>query len=194
MTWMFTKAEVKRNLIGALEVALFIPDARKRFGNTTGEAVRSFFVPLLLLPIGVFMIYLQPEFLNLKKFANGFTILYCFEAAISLCAFVFFVRWIAQKIGRLEHFNQFVIALNWLFVPSTLLLMPIFVMLLTGMHSWHELYPLSICAVVYTYSFMGYMAKCILRVPWEIGGFLAIVSLMIDSFLQQMLQLVNSVV
>jgi hypothetical protein len=87
-----------------------------------------------------------------------------------------------------------VIALNWLFVPSTLLLMPIFVMLLTGMHSWHELYPLSICAVVYTYSFMGYMAKCILRVPWEIGGFLAIVSLMIDSFLQQALQLLNSVV
>lgn len=194
MTWMFTKAEVKRNLVGALEVALFIPDARKRFGNTTGEAVRSFFVPLLLLPIGVMMMYLQPEFLNLKKYANGFTILYCFEAAISLCAFVFFVRWISMKIGRLEHFNQFVIALNWLAVPSMLLLSPIFVMLITGMHSWHELYPLSICAVVYTYSFIGYMAKCVLRVPWEIGGFLAIIAMMIDSFLQQLLQVVNSVV
>lgn len=194
MTFMFTKSEVKRNLLGALEIILFMPQARTRFGNTTGEAARSFFVPLMLMPLGVLMIYLQPEFLNFKKFASVFTFIYCLQAAISLCAFVFFVSWICGRIGRREHFNQFVIALNWLTVPGTILLLPIFALLVSGAYSWDELKPLALCAVIYSYSYVAYMMKSVLRVPWEIGGFLAIVSFMMDNFMDQLLQVANSVV
>ena len=54
---MISKEEIKRNLLGALEVALFMPDARKRFGSSNEEALRSFFVPVILFPLNMLVFY-----------------------------------------------------------------------------------------------------------------------------------------
>jgi hypothetical protein len=194
MIYMFSKSEIKRNLLGGLEVALFMPQARTRFGNSTEEAVRSFFLPLMLMPLGIVMLYLQPELLNIKKFANAFAIMYCLQTAISTCVFAYCVYWLSHKMGRREHFNQFVIALNWLSIPATVVLLPVFALLMSGAYGWQDLYPLAISAVIYTYAFTGYMAKNILRVPWEIGGFIATVGFMIGDFMDRMLHIVNSIV
>jgi hypothetical protein len=55
---MFTKTEIKRNLVGGLEVALFMPTAKRWFGDGVEEAVRSFTIPILLLPVSLLMVYL----------------------------------------------------------------------------------------------------------------------------------------
>ncbi len=38
---IFTKEEVKKNLLGSLEAALFMRETTTRFGNTADEAIRS---------------------------------------------------------------------------------------------------------------------------------------------------------
>ena len=57
---MFKKEEWKRNLLGSLEVALLMPVARTRFGNNAEGAIRSFFIPLLLLPMTLVTVYVFP--------------------------------------------------------------------------------------------------------------------------------------
>ncbi len=169
-----------RNLQGALEVALFMPAARTRFGDTKEEAIRSFFVPILLFPLTIAAIYLYPKPEIVHHSANMLSLLYSLRLASIWFIFFGAVYWITKEIDRKKYFYQFVIASNWLTIPATIVFIPVAWMLLAGIHTWAELYPFMICLMLYTYALTAFMAAYILRIPWELAGFIVFVGMAIN--------------
>jgi hypothetical protein len=184
---MFTKAEIKRNLLGALEVALFMPVARKRFGTTYDEAVRSFIIPILLFPASLALVYLYPAHGLEHSSANTIALMYSLRMAASWFMFFGSVYWIARETGRRDHFYQFVIASNWLSVPATVVFLPVLWMLFNGTHTMAELYPFMVCVMYYTYAFTAFMAAHVLRIPWELAGFIVFIGVAVDNSTQHVL-------
>jgi hypothetical protein len=184
---MFTKDEIKRNLLGALEVALFMPVARKRFGNTYDEAVRSFIIPILLFPITLGLVYFHPAPAIEHASQNSIALMYSLRMAATWFLFFGSVFWIVNEIDRKEHFYQFIIASNWLSVPATVAFLPVIWTLFTGSHTLNELYPFMMCVMFYTYAFTAFMAAHVLRIPLELGGFVVFISMVINNSTLDML-------
>ncbi|MBI4030584.1 MAG: hypothetical protein HY370_02815 [Proteobacteria bacterium] len=190
---LFTKEEIKRNLLGSLEVALLMPVARKRFGKTYNEAVRSFVIPILMFPFAMALVYAHPH-PNLADASNNtIALLYSLRTFLTWALFLGSVYWIVKQIDRKEHFWQFVIATNWLAVPATVIFLPVMWMLFSGAHTWAELFPFMLSMVGYTYFFTAFAAAYILRLPWELAGFIAMISFMINDWTGQLLSFVGEI-
>ncbi|HEY8191215.1 MAG TPA: hypothetical protein VIG74_02230, partial [Alphaproteobacteria bacterium] len=115
----FTREEIRRNLLGSLEVALFVTSARSRFGSTPDEALRSFIIPVILLPVTLFAVYLSPRPELADQSANIIALLYVLRLFASWVMFLGSVYLLARNVDRNEYFCQFVTAANWLAVPAT---------------------------------------------------------------------------
>lgn len=178
---MFTKEELKRNLLGSLEVALFMPIARQRFGNSYDEAVRSFIVPILLFPLTLAAVYLFPQHDADNVSANTLAMLYSLRMAASWALFITAVYMIVREIDRRDLFYKFIIANNWITVPATAVFIPVAFMLLSGRYTWDELYPFMMCLMLYSYAFTAFMVAYILRVPWELAGFITFMGVTINN-------------
>ncbi len=191
---MFTKHGLKTHLLGSLEIALLMPVARTRFGNTAEEALKSFFVPLFLLPISMLAIYAFPPPELADDTANAIAVLYTFRLAISWGLFFGAIYWISGQIDRREHFFQFVIANNWLAVPATAIFIPVWWMLFNGSYSWAELAPFMSCLIIYTYGCTAFVANRILRIPWELACFIAFIGYSINDNTLDILHWIGAII
>jgi len=178
----FTKEEVKRNLLGSLEVALFMPIARKRFSTDADEAIRSFIIPTLLLPVTLMFVYMFPKPELADDSANTIALLYSLRMLLTWGMFLGSVYWLTKNLGRKEYFCQFVIASNWLTIPATLIYFPVAWMMLSGAFDWQQMYPFMFSIMIYTYAFTTFMAAYVLRVPWELAGFITMISIMVNNY------------
>ena len=172
------KEESKRHLLGALEIALFMPEARARFNNDYNEARRSFLIPLLLFPLTLLLIYFSPE--SAHKSAGNLALLYGLRLLINWAVFLGVVYMIARKINRKDYFLPFVTANNWITMPTTAAFLPVIWMMTTGSHSWEELYPFMVCLLFYGYGCTAYIAAQTLRIPWELAGFIAVLAMTVN--------------
>ena len=174
-------SEVKRNLLGSLEVALFMREGRDRFGDTLSEAIRSFSVPILLFPLTIATVTMYPSTGIADNSANTIALLYSLRLAFIWLFFFGSVYLITKEIDRKQYFYRFITATNWLTVPSTVVFIPIAYLLLAGTHTLDELYPIMVCIILYTYAFTAFMATHVLRVPWELAGFIVFVGMAISN-------------
>lgn len=178
---MFSKAEVKRNLLGTLEVALLMPAGPKRFGNSYDEAVRSFLIPILLFPLTLAALYLYPHPDIANSSRNTLTLLFSLRLGLSWLMFFGIIYWMMKKVDHLEHFCRFVVGTNWLAIPATVIFFPVAVMLLSNAFTWDELYPFMKFLLFYTYAFTAFLAIHALIIPWELAGFIAFLAIMVDN-------------
>lgn len=173
---MFSRQEIKKNLLGCFEIVLFMAKGVERFSESRQAAIKSFAVPLLLVPVALLITSVKstgyPVFLLVALHGARFIITYSL--------FMIIVYFLTQQIKRQEHFYQFVNAYNWLAVPSTLLILPILVALTMGLYTWEELEQYAIFTVLVSYVFSAFIMTHALRIPWEMGGFVAIVGMCID--------------
>ncbi|PJB70296.1 MAG: hypothetical protein CO093_08500 [Alphaproteobacteria bacterium CG_4_9_14_3_um_filter_47_13] len=182
------RQEIKRNLLGALEVALFMPVARTRFGDTKEEAIRSFIVPVLLFPLILIALYTYPQILMTDypetlagQSPHVISLMYGLRMLAMWGAFFSTVYWIAREIDRKKYFYQFMIASNWLTLPATIIFLPVGWMLVTGAYSWHDLSAFTMFLMLYTYAFTAFMSAYVLRVPWELAGFIVFISMFLNN-------------
>lgn len=177
----FSKEEIKRNLLGGFEIALFMQNGAKRFGNTYDEAMRSFVIPILLFPFSLAAIYAfpTPEIAGASK--NMLTLMFSLRLTFSWLAFFGAIYWILKRLDHMEHFYRYVIATNWLTIPATVVFIPVAVLLLYGGDfTWVQLYPFMKFLVFYSYAFSAFMAVHVLIIPWELAGFFVFLTMMID--------------
>ena len=172
-------AEIKRNMLGGLEIALFMPIGRTRFGESRDEAIRSFIVPALLFPLTLLAVYLSPRGGGIDS-ANMISLLYSLRMLAVWVVFFGTVYWIARETDRKKYFYKFVIASNWLTVPASIVFIPVLWLLMNGTHTWQELYPFMICLLLYTYAFTAFMAAYVLRMPWELAGFITFIGMCVN--------------
>ena len=177
---MFSKAEIKRNLLGTLEVALLMPAGPKRFGNSYDEAARSFIIPILFFPLSLVALYLYPDAEIAAASKNTFSLLFSLRLFFSWLLFFGIIYWLMKRVDHLDHFYRFVTGTNWLAIPATVIFLPVAVMLLSGAFSWDELYPFMKFLMFYTYAFTAFLAIHALIIPWELAGFIAILAISVD--------------
>lgn len=187
----FSRDEVRRNLLGTLEVALFMPESRTRFSPNADEAIRSFMIPTLLLPATLLLVYLSPRPELADSTANTIAFLYSLRMVMGWALFLGCTYWLAKSVNRKEYFCQFVAATNWLAIPATLIYLPVALMIASGAYTWTDLYPFTVCLTIYTYAFTAFMTAYILRVPWELAGFVAVISVMVNNYTSDLITFVG---
>lgn len=178
---MFPKGEIKRNLLGCLEIALLMRQGRNRFGNSQEEAIRSFIVPILLSPLVLLAIMLYPSAEISQVSRDTLSLMYALRMAAVTAIFLGAVWWIVREINRREYFLQFVIAMNWLSVPATVLILPCLYLIFSGHYTWDELYPFTCVLMAYSYLFTAFMASSVLRIPLELAGFITFISYAVNT-------------
>jgi len=177
---MFNRDEIKQNLLGALEIALFMRSGAERFCAGRTGMMKSFVIPLILLPLTLLTILsAHPagtlDATSMKMLAA----LYSLRLFVYLGAFLAFVYTMAKTMDRLDAFYRFACANNWLSIPAALLMAPLVIAFLNGAYSWTEIYPIMVCITLYAYAYTAFMATYVMRIPMELACFIAIAGMAI---------------
>lgn len=178
---MFARGEIKRNLLGCLEIALLMRRGRDRFGDNYDEAMRSFIVPILVSPVILLVIMLYPAAEISAVSRSTLALMYALRMFAVTALFLGAVWWIVGELDRREYFLQFVTASNWLSVPATVMILPSLYLTFSGHYTWDELYPFTCIAIAYSYFFTAYMAAYVLRIPLELAGFITFIGYMVNT-------------
>lgn len=177
---MFTKGELRQNLLGTLEIALFMRSGTARFARSINDMKKSFIIPALALPLTLIMVLAAHPAQGLSSGAMNILIaIYSLRLVLFLGLFLGLVYAVAKKMDKLENFYQFATANNWLMLPAVAVTLLPVLGLATGLYSWSEIQPLIIMATFYTFACTAFTITHVMRVPWELAGFAAITGLAI---------------
>ncbi len=173
---MFSLKDIKANLLGCLEISLFMRHGIERYDNSRVAAIRSFLIPLLLMPVAL---YVTAALDDSGGPYTGLIVLHGFKLVIAIVLFLTIVYFIAKQYDRQEHFNRFVSISNWSSIPAMLLVAPILYLVLTGQDTIPlESYAVFITLLGYVYS--AFIITHCFKMPWQLGGFIAILGMAID--------------
>jgi hypothetical protein len=190
---MFHKTEIRRNLLGILEIALFMPQGAKRYTADKNAFKSSFLIPLAVLPLSLItLIAAHPESSLDTASLHVLTLIYALRLFISLGLFLAVVYCMADKMGKRDDFYRFAIANNWLALPPALIMLPLSLGFLNGVYSWDEIYPLMVVITLYSYACTAFMATHILRIPYELACFIAILGMAIHQTSLQALKAITA--
>ena len=172
---MFAKKEWKQNLLGVFEICLFMPSGVERFQNTRSAAIRSFVIPLALLPIAMFALVTMSEGFSYSLIVS----LHLLRMIFAFAVFFTVVYFLCRQFDRQYHFYRFLNVANWSNVAGAVLTLPISLYFLAGLEvETLESYAVFITILGYIYS--AFILTNCFKIPWEMGGFIAIVGLAID--------------
>lgn len=172
--------EIKTNLLGSFEVALFMRDGPKRFGNTYHEALRSFLIPVFLFPASVLAFYLSGAPAVIGTEENTLLILLSVRVLLIWALFFGIVAWLLKHVDHMNHFYRFVIATNWISIPATVAFFPVMAFILNGSYSWSEIYPFTTFVMFYAYAMIAYAAVYALVIPWELAMFITMIFMVVN--------------
>lgn len=177
---MFAKGEIRQNLMGCLETALFMRGGATRFCDSRKGMIKSFAIPALLLPLTLItVLYAHPSETLSATSANFLIAIYTLRLFVYLGLFLAFVYTMAKQMDKLEDFFRFATANNWLTIPAAALMLPLVVSFLTGHHTWADIYPMLVFITLYSYAYTAFMAAHVMRIPMELAGFIAIAGMAI---------------
>lgn len=172
---MFSRDEIVQKLLGCFEIFLFMPRGIDRFESTKSQAIKSFLIPIILLPFTMIVMIALSSGYSWNLLISVHSVRVVVSLALALGAIYFLVL----QFNRVEFFYKFLNAFNWFNIPAVALTFPIIGALLLGYDtSIMESYAifLTLLGVVYTAFIVSYA----FRLPWELGGFIAILCLAID--------------
>ena len=180
---MFTREELKNNLIGCAEIALFMPNGVERYDSSKSAAIRSFLVTLILLPAVVAVWAYRAG-----SVPAGLVVgLHLAHFVLSALLFLTVVYFLSKQYNREEHFFRFITAVNWQGVTGVFLVFPVLAAVLFGwdIEPWENY---SIFVTLLSYVYTGFIVTYVFRIPWELGGFVAVIALAVD---QNLLEVVK---
>lgn len=176
---MFTASEFKRHLLGVFEISIFMKAGVSRFDPDFNTMLRSFFWPLLVLPVAVVMasLFSPSETMNdsfgLLLFLHFIRIVV--TTGLSLTAIYFF----AKKIDRSQYMLQYITVSNWFEIAMFIIVSPILLILMAG-GVVDDVKNYAIFVVCLGIVYNGYIATHAMRIPWELGTLVAVSLLFIQ--------------
>lgn len=177
---MIKTDEIRQNLLGILEIALFMKGGEKRFAPSRQAMLKSFLIPLVLLPLTIFTVLAaHPEGAIDTTSMQILAVIYSMRLFVYLGLFMAFVYALAKSMDRLENFHRFVTANNWLTIPAAVLMAPLVIMFINGHYEWADIYPLMVVITLYSYAYTAFMATHVMRIPMEMACFIAIAGMAI---------------
>lgn len=174
---MFTKAEFKNNLMGCLEVFLFMPCGLERFSNERRDALRSFMIPLILLPVTLTIIMFLPDEAGAPL--SVAVPIHFVRIILAVVLFLAAVYFLAKQFGREEYFYKFLNVSNWFNIIGFTLILPFVYGIFSGQDMVaFEAYAVFVTLVGYVYT--AFVLTYCFKLPWQMGGFISIIGLAID--------------
>ena len=177
---MFKEKEIRKNLLGCLETALFMRRGADRFCATRSSMRKSFLIPIVLLPLTLITVLsAHPAEALSATSMQVLTVIYSLRLFIYLAAFLAVVYTMARTMDKLDDFYRFATANNWLTLPAAILIAPLVATYMNGHYDWAEVYPLMVFITLYSYAYTAFMAAHVLRIPMELACFIAIAGMAI---------------
>jgi len=171
---------IKTNALGALEIALFLKKGSTRFTSDTKSLKRSFLIPILLLPLTLITVfYAHPHGALASEATQILAIIYTLRLFVYMALYLGFVYFMAKTLDKTEQFKKFATANNWLTLPAAAAILPLLYLFLNGAAGWAEIYPMMVVVTLYSYAYSGFMIAHIMRIPYELAGFIAIAGMAI---------------
>ena len=172
---MFSKDEIFRKLLGCFEVLLFMPRGVNRFEGSKEQAIKSFIVPIVLLPLMlIVMVALSPGYSW-----NLLIVIHLVRTVVTIALGLMAVYFLTVQFKRSEYFYKFLNVSNWFNVSNVALTFPIIGALLLG-YDMTIMESYAIFVTILSVVYMAFMVSHVFRLPWELGSFIAIVCLAID--------------
>jgi len=172
---MFSKKDIRNNLLGSFEIALLMPRGFKRFSDSRAAAMNSFKLLFFFVPLVLAVKYFLAETQSVNTL-----LFYTPEILFTYVAFLGFVYLFAKQYERLEHFYKFITISNWFNVITIVLVMPVLVMLVIGAYPVEVFTSYAVFITLVGYFYTAYILTQVLRIPWELGGFVAICGMCLD--------------
>ncbi|MCB1721748.1 MAG: hypothetical protein H6860_02260 [Rhodospirillales bacterium] len=172
---MFSKHELQQNLLGTFEISLFMRSGVERFEVGVDQVLRSFLWPLVALPIALIVTLFLSEGYSpwLLLILHSVRILLTY--ALSLILVFFFCK----RVNRMEFLYKYIIVQNWFELALLALIAPMLVCLSIGMPV-EQVENYAVFITVLSYVYCGFILTYSLRIPWEMGGFIAVSFMFID--------------
>lgn len=185
---MFSRDEIKSNLLGCFEVFLFMRRGMDRFVVSPGAAVKSFVIPIVCLPLTLVVMIGMSQ----AGMPAVWVFAHVVRMVLSLTLYLLAVYYLVKQYGLEGYFYQFLVAINWMNISGLVFVLPIVGGLLMGADmSSFESYTIFITLASYVY--LAFVVTHCFRMPWEMGGFIAIVGMAIDQELLRFLEHVQAV-
>lgn len=192
---------ITNKIRSAFEFALFIREAEDTFrGTTLRGALKSYLVPLIFLPYGIWGITLThhtelqtlSELEGINNFSTPVFLAITFVktllmTAIGLTILFYFTKW----MDRQAYFFDCLAAGNWMSIPSFFFGLPITVMIVLGHAEWMSVYILVCMYILYGVAVSAFLLTRILNIPWELGTGYAIFGLALDEFSNKVVNLIG---
>lgn len=147
----------------------------ERFDTSKASAIKSFIVTLLLFPVSVITVMAIRNVTDI----NFLVVSQAGHMIGAMGLFFGFLYVFMKQYDRLEHFWRFITISNWMAIASLLMLSPIFIGLWTGVDMAHFA-SFAIFMTLLGYVYKAFVLAHCFKIPWELGGFVAIVSLAIN--------------
>lgn len=173
-------ATTKDKLLGCFEICLFMKEGVNKFGSSKQESLRSFLIPILFMPLALYVSALVSD-----SSESFFTyILKGVQIVIGYGLFLTLVYLGAKQFQKQENFPKFVTAYNWITLPLMLFVLPIIFIVFTG-GNYEGLKTYAVFITIISYVFTGFIATYALRLPWELGAVVAVISMAIEEVLSK---------
>ena len=168
---MFSSKEVKENIIGSFEIMLFMPAGVERFESSKSAGLRSFAIPVLLMPFS-FFVWLSKVGESSAALVLGLNIV---AAVLGIALFLGVVYLISKQYERQDNFWKFVNVNNWMAIPGFILASPLVFLIAVGgdLEAWNSYF---IFVLILKYIYTGFVVTYAFKLPWEMAGFVAVLA------------------
>lgn len=174
---MLKKQELKENLLGCFEIILLMRSGIDRFKCTSREnAIKSFIIPVIFLPLVLTVLVVTS--------AEGYSIpfilsVHLIRIVAGLTIGLSIIYFVSKQYERHEHFYKFLVIVNWFSLFDIILVSPVLFYIFSGADATEiEAYAVFITLLGYIYS--AFIITHCFRMPWQMGGFVAIIGMAID--------------
>lgn len=176
------KEEFKRSLMGALEIACFLSQAKDRFSNNVEETLRSYWMVLLSFPLNCSALFLMHT--RLEEYAAIPLEHLIYNDALRIIIFGVFqalALYLLCKIWkRLEDFPRTLSGLNWMQAIAIAALAPLHLSVWGGFHEISDMGNFELIFVAYFLSAAAYFLSKSLNIPVIACAHLMILLFLLD--------------
>lgn len=172
---------VKEKIKGGFDLIFLFGRGIKPFEaeGTKQHAIKSLLIPLFMYPLAPLMAYFYPpQGMHDGTYAYGqifmtVTAAYVLGFLVSVGLLWLFAFWLKQ----MDRFWLFIQASNWVSIPMLILTLPIAFMMVFDVMPREEMDRIAVIVTCYSFIVSACIAFRSFKIPWELAGFLACMTL-----------------
>lgn len=169
---------IKSALRGCYELPLFLKQGVGRFQNSSRSFWQSTLVPLFLIPLQLPLAGADPEMARYPLVT--LIVAQSYLTVISTAFFLGGVWLLTWPLERKDKFYQFGAAANWLSLTSYVLLLPYFLLVLSGTFSAAQLGNFLFFMICFFMAVIAFTAKNSLNIHWVVAVLIGIGALLAE--------------